>query len=339
MFDFLKQKNKKEYDCCRYLQGGITFMPDFIATCCSNKKGVIFCPEYKGKNIDWKQIERQRQSVLNSCKKGILPENCKGCIDLETKVWEEKPLINEIYLNYWDHCNCGCVYCVLSPHGEFLKREKKPSKYYSVYEHLNKLYRQKKISKNVHVELVGGDLTVLDEAEDIINLCLNFGVGRMSFHTSGIFYSEGIERALKEAPCVDIDFSLDCGSRELYKKIKRIDAFDNVVQNIKKYLNCSPKAPEAIIAKYIILDGLNDSVEEIDKWINLIYEMGIKNSKIDINFKRFFPEWHHYDPNVPKHYYDIYNHFEKRTKELGIKTHYWEFSKRVFEQGRTPDGY
>ncbi len=339
MFEFFKKNNEKEYESCRFLQGGVTFMHDSVATCCSNKLGVIFYDNFKGGKIDWKKIEHTRKNIINDCKKGIVPENCKGCIDLQKKKWADSSLIDEIYLNYWDQCNCGCVYCVLSSHADFLQTDKSAGKYYSVLGYLKELYKKKKISKNAHIELVGGDLTVLDEAEDIINLCLDYGVGRMSFHSSCIFYSEGIERALKEAPCVDFDFSLDCGSKELYKKIKRIDAFDSVVANIKRYLSCSKKAPDALIAKYIILDGLNDSIEEVEKWLHVISDIGIKNAKMDINFKRFFPEWHHYDPNVPKHYYDIYNYFEKRTKELGIKTHYWEFSKRVFEQGRTPDGY
>ena len=195
------------------------------------------------------------------------------------------------------------------------------------------------ISKNVHVELVGGDLTILDEADDIINLCLDNGVGNMAFHSSCIYYSNGIGRALKEAPSASLDFSLDCSNKELYKKIKRIDAFDQVVDNVKKYLSVSDKAKDSLIAKYIIIDGLNDSVEEVENWLQLIHSIGIKKAKIDINFKRFFPEFHHSDPTVPPHYYDIYKHYNKRIQELGIQDCCWEFSKQVLENGGLPENY
>ena len=335
----LFEKKDKEYVSCRHLHGGITFMHGAIRTCCSHKQGVTFFENYKGEPIDWKKVDEQRKKVIKDCKKGILPENCKGCIDLEKKKWDDSQLIDDLYFNYWDHCNCGCVYCVAAQHATFLQTEKSKSKYYSVLEHVKELYKNNMISKNAHIELVGGDLTVLDEAEDLINLCLDNGVGRFSFHSSCIYYSNGIERALKEAPSVDMDFSLDCGSRELYQKIKRIDAFDQVVENVKRYLNASEQAKNAIIAKYILVDGLNDNIEEVEKWLTLMHSIGIKNTKIDVNFKRFFPEFHHEDPTVPTHYYDIYNHYKKRIEELGIKDHCWEFSRRVLEEGGIPKGY
>ena len=102
-------------------------------------------------------------------------------------------------------------------------------------------------------ELVGGDLTVLDEADDIINLCLDRGVSRMSFHSSCIYYSKGIERALKELNTMNFDFSIDCGNRELYKKIKRIDAFEQVITNIKKYLSISKSAKRFRIINSILI--------------------------------------------------------------------------------------
>lgn len=351
MFNFLKnifnknnadamrtQETPKSYLSCRYLHGGVTFMHQAVRTCCSHKLGVTFVDNYKGEEIDWQAVAKQRKAVIEDCKRGILPDNCKGCVDLETKVWEENKLIDDIYINHWDHCNCGCVYCVAGQ-SLFLQTEMQPGRYYNVYNHLEYLYKHGMVSKNAHIELVGGDLTILDEADKIINLCLDNGVGRMSFHSSCIYYSQGIERALKEAPSVDFDFSIDCGDRELYKKIKRIDALDSVVENVKRYLACSERAKDALIAKYIIVDGLNDSVEEVDKWLRLIHCLGITHTKIDINFKRFFPEFHHSDPTVPAHYYEIYKHYKKRVEEWGLIDCCWEFSRRVMEEGGIPKGY
>ena len=333
-----KKESEKEYLSCRFLHGGITFMHHYFRTCCSNKEGITFVDDYKGEPIDWKHIAEVRKKVIENCKKGILPENCKGCVELEKKKWGEHNLIDDIYINHWDQCNCACVYCVVGS-GKFLQKEAQPSKYYQVYPHLKELYKHKMISKDVHVEMVGGDLTVLDETEKIINLCLDNGVGRMSFHSSCIYYSEGIERALKEAPVVDIDFSLDCGDRELYKKIKHIDAFDDVIANLKRYIASSEKAKDSLIAKYIIIDDYNDNIEALEKWLQVVHSLGIRNTRVDLNFKRFFPEFNHENPTVPKHYYDMFEHYNKRIKELGFKDRGWEFHKRVLEEGGIPSGY
>ncbi len=328
-----------EYLSCRYLQGGVSFMHSSVRTCCSHKCGVIFVDNYKGTPVNWQDIDNQRRIVIDNCKKGIIPQNCKGCVDLEKRKWDEHSLIDDIYLNYWDHCNCGCVYCIQGAHGVYLETEKSPSRYYSAYEHMKYLYDNNMISKNAHIEMVGGDIAVLDEAEKIINLCLDNGVGIMSFHSSCVSYSLGIERALKESPIVDMDFSLDCASPELYKKIKRIDAFNQVIENVKRYMSVSEKAKNALIAKYIIVDGLNDNVEEIDKWLDLMYSIGIRHTKVDVNFKKFFPEFHHQNPTVPPVYYEMYEHYKKKINELGIQDHCWEFSKRVFRDGGIPVGY
>ncbi len=331
--------NAGEYLSCRYLQGGVTFMHSALRTCCSHKLGVTFVDNYKGEPVDWKELDKVRRRVIENCKKGIIPKNCKGCVDLEKKQWEKHSLIDDIYLNYWDHCNCGCVYCVQDAHGKYLQTDVQPSSYYSALEHIKYLYQNNMVSKNAHVELVGGDLTILDEADEIINICLDYGVNRMSFHSSCIYYSKGIERALKEAPFVDFDFSLDCSSPELYKKIKRTDSFNQVIENVKKYLACSDKAVECLTAKYIIVDGLNDSVEEIDNWLDLVYSIGIRNTKVDVNFKKFFPEFRHVNPTVPPHYYEMYDHYNKKIAQLGIKDHCWEFSKRVLRDGGIPVDY
>ncbi len=342
MFEQIKnlfKRNDKEYLSCRHLHGGITFIHTAFRTCCSNKQGVTFVENYHGEDIDWKKISKKRKSVIENCKKGILPHNCIGCVDLEKKKWSNHKLIDNIYLNHWDHCNCGCVYCISGAQGQFLQKEPKPSKYYEVYKHLEQLYKLKMISPDVHVEMIGGDLTVLDETDKIINLIIDNGAGDMSFHSSCIYYCKGIERALKEVKHVNFDFSIDCGNRELYKKIKRIDAFDDVVANLKRYIAVSDNAINAMDAKYIIVDGYNDSIEAIDEWINLIHSLGIKRAKVDVNFKRFFPEFNHPDPKVPKHYYDIYAHYKKRISELGIQDGCWEFSRRVMEEGGIPKSY
>ena len=328
-----------EYLSCRYIQGGVTFMHSAIRACCSHKCGVTFVEPYAGEDIDWKKIDVERKKLIENCKSGIIPERCKGCVDLEKKRWDDKPLIDDIFLNYWIHCNCGCVYCVQAQNGEYLVKDSKPSNFYDAYKHIKYLYENNMVSKNAHVELVGGDLTVLDEAEDIINTCLDYGVGRMSFHSSCIYYSNALERALREVPNIDFDFSIDCGSRELYKKIKRIDAFDQVIENVKRYLSVSEYVKKGMIAKYIIVDGLNDSVEELAKWLDLMHEIGIKNTKVDVNFKRFFPEFNHANPTVPPHYYEMFEYYNKKILEYGINDHCWEFTRRVIQEGGIPKGY
>ena len=341
IIEFFKPKinqEKKEYTCCRFLQGGITFQFTTVRTCCSNKCGVFFVEDYKGGKIDWKDIARQRKNIIENCKKGIIPKTCLGCVDLETKEWEESNKLTEIYFLHWDHCNCGCIYCLQKEHGEFLVDTVQKSKYYDVLNNIKDLYSRDMISKDVHVELIGGDLAILDETDELIETFLAHGTGRMSFHSSGIKYSKGLEKALQQAYC-DVDFSLDSGCAETYKKIKKTDSFDKVVENLTRYANCHHTASDRMVLKYILVDGLNDNIEELEKWLQITKQIGIKRCKIDVNFRRFFPEYHHSNQSVPAHYYDIFNYFSSRAKELGLEECCWEYTKLVMQSGGIPQSY
>ena len=327
--NFFKDNNK-EYQSCKFIQGGIMFLGDSIISCCSNKKGITFVENYCGGRINWDKIQKIRKEIIKNCKNNIIPDTCEGCVELEKKCWDKKNLIDNIYINHWIYCNCGCIYC----NAISLKHLQKNSSYkgfYSVYNHMKTLYQKKMISPNLHLEFIGGEIAILDETDKIINLCIENGVGDMSFHSSCIKYSKGIEYALKNIKS-SLEFSIDSGNKELYKKIKRIDAFDDVISNIKKYMASCKNPTESIIAKYIIIDNYNDNIDALEEWITLINNLGIKRSKIEINFKKYFKKFNSGEINIPLHYYELNNYYKKRTSELSITNEYWEFSKRILNR-------
>jgi pyruvate-formate lyase-activating enzyme len=348
MFDKLKKlfcKNNtqtKNLKYCRYLNTGITFMHFSVRTCCSNKCGVTFINNYKGEKIDWKKINKQRKDIINNAKKGILPKNCLGCVELkDVSEWPktEKPMIKEIFFNHFDHCNCGCIYCINTGHADFLVEKKKPSKYYNVLNEVKTLLDKKLVSHDSLIEIIGGDLTVLDESDEIINRFIDYGIKYFAFHSSCIDYSQAIENAFKSNITVHLDFSIDCGTREKYKQIKRIDAFDKVIENIKKYMSFAKPDIDTIVAKYIIIDGVNDNLEDFSNWVELIHSLGIKQAKIDVNFLKYFSECNPKEVSVPSVYYEINEYFQKKVAEYGIIDCCWEFSKRVLAEGGRPKGY
>lgn len=347
MFDFINEKLNfcdrkeipKKYISCRFLNYGISFMHSAIKTCCHSKEGITFYSDYKGEKINWKNIEKKRKEIIRKCMEGDIPENCKGCINLVNQKWDNSFLIKEIVINNWDQCNCNCIYCVYSSHGTYLQTKKQPSKYYNVYKHLKWLYSHKKIDKYAKIVFVGGDLTILDESDKIIDLCLKNKIYFMFFHTSAIFYSKGIEKAIKKAPIVKFDFSLDCGCRETYKKIKRIDTFDNVIENIKRYMACSPKAQNVIIAKYIIIKDYNDNVEELEKWINLIVSLKIKYTKLEFDLREFDIKISNKREFVKPNYYELYKSYYNLIQKHKLIDESTSYTKQVLKEGGLPKNY
>ncbi len=76
--------------------------------------------------------------------------------------------------------------------------------------------------------------------------------------------------------------SLDCGSRKAYKTIKRVDAFDNVINSLTKYA-ATEKSRDAIRLKYIIIPTVNDNITEFKKFLKIAKKLGVKNLIIDID--------------------------------------------------------
>ena len=341
ILNFLKKKpqeKQEKYLSCRFLNYGISFMHTAIKTCCHSKEGITFYKDYKGEKIDWKTLEKTRKEAIENCKKGILPQTCEGCINLAKADWQDDK-IREIVINNWDHCNCGCIYCVYSSHGTYLQTEKQPSKYYNVYKHLKWLYDHKKISEKAKIVFVGGDISLLDEAEKIVELILKNKAGLIFFHTSAVYYSKAIEKALKSNTFIKMDFSMDAGTKEMYKKIKRIDAFDNVVSNIKKYIACSKQAQQAIIGKYIIINNVNDTVEDLDKWLSLMNEIGVKNTKLELDLREFDIKIQGNEEIVKPQYYQMYKHYSKKRQEYKMNDESTPYTKLILKEGRTLNGY
>ena len=146
--------------------------------------------------------------------------------------------------------------------------------------YIKKLIKENSIAKDCQIEFGGGEPVICGEFEELLNLFIDNSFKNIKIHSSGIQYSAAIERALKSDICVLI-ISPDAGNKELYRKIKGVDKFDDVWNNIIKYYNAQNQIKNMVIIKYIILLNTNDSKELIDSFFNKIIEAGIQRIDID----------------------------------------------------------
>ena len=102
----------------------------------------------------------------------------------------------------------------------------------------------------------------------------------MRVPSSGIKYSPVIAKGISTGQ-LSVVVSIDSSSRETYKKIKQIDAFNKVCANLKKYAKAQKRSFN-VISKYIIIPGINDNTEEIDNWLKFNKENKIEIIVIDI---------------------------------------------------------
>ena len=221
------------YKCCKFIRNGINF----------TRTGVRFCNKLSASGENsiveytkdfYKQFVDFKKNVISDCIKGKLPKYCEGCFYLEDKNWNEDDFkINEVELFHWNQCNCACVYCGNRNETHLKITEKKcKSEFVDLYKTLKQFIKEKKFAEKVNVSFVGGEPTLLKEFCNILKLFMKQKY-KMHILTNGILFEKLFAKFIKSDIENYMTISLDCGSREMFKKIKGVDKFDNVVEEDK----------------------------------------------------------------------------------------------------------
>lgn len=306
---------KKKYLNCHWMKHSIHFFYDEIRACCTNVSGPVFYPDYKNEYVDWNYIYTTRKNLIKNINsfwnKEEIPQECKGCCEVNSfledkKVEDFNNVIDRVYFHNHMSCNAKCTYCTYS----YIERGFK----YKVLPLVKDMIDKQILSPNASVYMSGGEITISPEFEELLSTLLNYLTGCVEILTSGIKYCNSIEQAFIQNKCRLI-ISLDSSSAETYKKIKQVDCFDKVVDNLRNYLKASDNAKKCITLKYILIDGVNDNEEEISNFIQLVKNLGIQNVRLDFDYEKYkFTK----DVKVPEYYFNLYNTFNQKALELGL---------------------
>ena len=168
----------------------------------------------------------------------------------------------------------------------------------------------------------GGEITISPNFDELVTI-LNENISKpLGLASSGIRYSKTLENIFSQSKCWEV-ISLDSGCKETYFKLKQVDCFDTVVNNIKEYIKNSPPARRMISLKYIIVDGINDNKEEIKKFIDVVSDLGIERVIADVNFEQYSVT---NSETVPLYYRELIDYFKYYSEckninfELGSQT-------------------
>ena len=294
----------EEYTSCHWLQHGLSFENDHIemcCLCCHKGGGRLYIKEnYHGKGVNWDDIFKLKEKFIDENKKGIIDPRCEGCFNLVSRGWEDtKPYINYIHFNHWTHCNSDCIYC-------YTKWDKKA------------LFKRNLFKPDGEITFAGGEPTILNEFEELVTFLLKNGAKRITVHSSGIKYSKAIEKGIKEGK-LSVCLSADSGTRETYNKVKRVNKFDKFWENAKKYSNAQKNIENKIYVetKFILIPEINTNKEEIDKWMELTINSGIKSIVIDIE-NDYCKELREKNEKTPKYLVELCNYIIKRAKEFNL---------------------
>ena len=276
---------------CRHLYRTLSLHPYVIKSCCSNAKGIIFGK--KPTCINYKNLLHKSSMFLKSFKGGSVPKSCKGCCELVFDFdWSsvEDIKFENFYISNWFDCNANCIYCVNNCiTDKKITDEIHKSPCYDALPILEYLKNENLLGDKLKIFITGGEPSLLKEMPDVIDFFKNNNAVFFSVFSSGIAYCESFHDLLKSDFRTELIISPDCGNPDLYKKIKNVDRFYDVFNNIKKYgEGCSEN--NRIIVKYIFVKNFNDNEKSVLEFFDRIdeYASGSQYAvrfDVDYNYK------------------------------------------------------
>ena len=309
---------------CDELNNVLSCFHDRIMSCCTGQIGPIYFDNYRGEKIDWDAFRAVKENAFAALtEENIENTPCKGCFFLRERKPEDKvlPTYNVLNISHWTHCNCGCIYCARMYHSKG-KIDFKPRKsdYYNMLPLAKELYKQNLLDReNLMVSIQGGDISVLPEFEPLVKEFLKQGLRNFYILSNNIKYQPIIQKLL-DMNKTTFTTSLDCATPEIFKKLKRVDNFKDSVNNLRKY--AKSKYPHNVVVKYIVVEHINDTVEEVTKFVNLMADIGVQNIEFMIDNK--YSLFTDLDTTpLPAHYKDLYLCFQQKCSERGIKLMMW----------------
>lgn len=96
-------------------------------------------------------------------------------------------------------------------------------------------------------------------------------------------YSEHLAELMRRG-MVYVIWSLDAGTRETYRKVKQVDAFDNVMRNVRRYIGQDAYGGKLVTAKYLIVEGINDNEAEFDAFLKVVTDLKLKFISLSFDF-------------------------------------------------------
>ena len=318
---------------CEKLEKTLHFLPDGVKFCCSCAEGAgIKISDFSKFNKE--DIIKAKKKYVEFLRKGQLPKECSGCIEYKKrsikqriKEFFEKPVetkISHIIVDHFKQCDCNCSYC--SQTKFFPSRTQN----YELLPIIQALYEQKMIDlENLKVEFQGGNISELKEFDQLMKEFYAHNCDDFVILMNAIKYIPILEKIgnnWKSHICI----SLDAGTRETFKKIKNIDAFDQVIDNIKKL---KQKSSAQISLKYIIINGVNDNKEELEKFLNIAKEIGnIQPVHLEIDYNNtLLSKGIKFE--VPKHYYELFKIAENYCKENDLGYKVFPYTQHILDQG------
>lgn len=273
----LNYEKVSKYRSCAFLQEQLILFSHGMQVCCNfNINGNPFViPWDKDGNLEKNVsdfIEKRDQTIEN-IKKGV-PTACDGCEFICENYWKADNRITSLSFSFLVSCHLTCIYCPCVQEKPSVQ-QREFARQFDFKKVLNVLEKQNRLSDRAVIGFSGGEITIQPRKDEWLEASKNYTVNAL---TTAIKYDQKLSEAVGTKDGY-ILISVDAGTRKTYKKVKGLDAFDAVWDNINQYVNSGV----TVQLKYIVLPENSDD-ENIDEFINRAAVAGVDLVFISFDF-------------------------------------------------------
>lgn len=279
----------RKYTSCRCLETRIGFSEKMILICPSSfgrhQSPRIPYTQDPAKNI--KNFLAARDEIIDCVStgrpvtEGDKAYTCIGCPELKERYWAVNRRINDICFSIKHKCNFSCCYCV---------ENKVDKSALTGNENLDavlgtmQLMSERGIIDTLAIVAVAPtEITIHPYRDKILDFTQQYVC---QFTTNASVYVEQIAASLQNSG--KMFTSLDAGTRETFRRVKGVDRFERVCDNLKRYAESGE-----VEMKYIFLPGMNDNPADVDGFLAVgreIQPIAIHISRNTDDFGTTLPE-------------------------------------------------
>lgn len=250
----------------------------FVALCCEGVDGIPGIALSKGAETIKKFMQMRESVILEgdpSCKRRVYTKGCEKCANFQLNKWHKNDCILLVNLSmYPSPCQCKCIYCGIYKRDQDRFNEKSVIEgYENIFSALRYGIDSGIIPPNAFWQLSCGEITIHPYKDKILSLVKNRAC---SFFTNCFKYDEEIGKNLASNQYSSINLSIDAGTPETWHKVKGVDNFEDVANNLVKYYMASCR-PGQITLKYIVLPNINSNLADYTETINIMKVLEIKH--------------------------------------------------------------
>ncbi len=280
----LNYEQTKRYKSCRFLESNLFYRLKDLAFCCASFGRHSIPTVYTAGSHEetMKQFFLTRDLIiegLNTSQKTSEAKMnpCIGCYEVKDGAWSADRRIRNLMFGYPSICNFKCFYCS----AKFNRVDKdlitKTNEALGFWEFIKD---SGYLAKDASINISSGEISVHPLRDKILSALQDYPCW---FFSNASVYSEKMAEILAKKGSRLIS-SIDAGTRETFKKIKGVDIFDKVCNNLSRYAQAG-----LVELKYIFLPEINDNANEVERLLEFCEKANIKYLDISRNEKDMNP--------------------------------------------------